>query len=308
MAEALQGLGGYLAQDIWSQETLATYLAETDLRSERIPATANEMWAVSAPLLDYDSGAAPDMQTMTVLGVNETVRNAGPLAQELSIKLSSATQMRQLSITDPYNMILARMVDVIPSSATTPHRDGERFYRLTYGLIAETRGQGAYAAPRAIFPAEQHALSFEQRLPELNQAPRLFHPMFVSALEDEAKAKLFVQALAAGLIHTDYGREVETIVVDTARGTYPLSAEADRSYHRVSPLLLAMLRFVAASEDVLRGVEAALRGLPDREQRWLAFVREELPGMYQLTEEGAADVVALTDLVLYDLLEGRNIP
>jgi hypothetical protein len=306
LAKALLDLGGYLAQAIWSQETLATYLAGTILQPDKIPGTAKEMWAVSSPLLDYDTGAAPNVQAVAVLGANPTVRDTEPLLREFIPRLPNERQMRTLEITDPYAMLLARMIDVIPSDATTPHRDAEKVYRPTYGLSAETAGRGTYAPPRAVFPAERHALVYEQRLPEINQAPRLFHPMFVTALEDEKRAILFVKALAGGLMRAEYRDDTEVVVVDTPTGPYPLSAPEDRQYRRVSPVVLSMLRFVIAPERTLRGVEEMLQGIPDLEQRWRDFVKHELPEMSKSELGGEKDLAAFADLVLYDLLEGRT--
>jgi len=306
LAESLAAMAGYLVQSVWKQETLATYLAQEDLRTERVPVTASEMWAASAPLLDYDKGAAPDVQAMTILGVNATVRDTKPLTDNLAKKLSSVQQMRQLDITDPYSMLLARMVDVIPSSATTPHRDAEQVYKPMYGLTSETVGQGRYAPPRATFPAEVHALVYEQRLPELNQMPRLFHPLFVAALEDEAKAVLFVKAWAGGLVHTAYRESTEMLVVDTAHDVYPLLDIGQPSFRRVSPLAIAMLHFVTAPDHVLTDVATSLQSVPDLATRWQRFVQEDLSTRARSDKEGTRDLAAFADLVLYDLRKGHR--
>ena len=147
MTDALLALAGYYCQPIWSQETLAAYLEGADLKPENVPQTAGEMWAVSAPLMAYDTGAAPNVQELAVLGVNETVRDTQPLTREFIRKLPGVTMMRQLAITDPYSMLLARLADVVPADATTLHRDAEQTYRLIYGLTPNTAGQAA-GAPR----------------------------------------------------------------------------------------------------------------------------------------------------------------
>lgn len=305
MADALLELAGYYCQPIWSQETLAAYLESADLKPENVPLTAGEMWAVSAPLMAYDTGSAPNVQELAVFGVNETVRDTRALSQEFVRKLPSATMIRQLAITDPYSMLLSRLADVVPADATTLHRDAEQTYRLIYGLTPNTAGQAAGAPPRAVFAAERHALAYEQRLLELNQSPRLFHPLFVTALEDEAKAILFVKAMATGLVKTQYSGDGESFAVDTPDGPYALTRDEDRRYQRVSLLLMAMLRFVSATDRTLRGVADQIAQLPDPLQRWRDFRKNELPKLLKSDRSEEQDLGAFADLVLYDLVSGR---
>lgn len=305
MTDSLLALAGYHCQPIWSQETLAAYLERTDLKSEKVPQTASEMWAVSAPLMAYDAGGAPNVQELAVLGVNETVRDTQSLSREFIRKLPGVTMMRQLAITDPYSMLLARLVDVVPADATTLHRDAEQTYRLIYGLTPNTAGQAAGALPRAVYAAERHALAYEQRLPELNQAPRLFQPLFVTALEDEAHAVLFVKTLAAGLLRTEYRGDEEFLVVDTPAGTYALTRDEDRRYKRVSLLLMAMLRFASAPEQTLRGVMDQIAQIADVKERWRDFRKNELPRLLRSNRPEEQDLGAFADLVLYDLISGR---
>ncbi len=306
MADALLALAGYYCQPIWSQETLAMYLEGADLKQENIPQTAGEMWAVSAPLMAYDTGGAPNVQELAVLGVNETVRDTQALSREFVHKLPGGKKMmRQLAITDRYSMLLARLADVVPADATTLHRDAEQTYRLIYGLTPNTAGQAAGAPPRAVFAAERHALAYEQRLPELNQAPRLFHPLFVTALEDEAKAILFVKALAAGLLKTQYSGDAEFLAVDTPGGPYALTSDEDRRYKKVSLLLMAMLRFVSAPDRILRGVADQVAQAPDAPALWREFRKNELPRLLRSDRPEEQDLGAFADLVLYDLISGR---
>lgn len=306
LAAALIDMAGFLAKDIWSQETLATYLASADLQPQRIPATADEMWAASAPLLDYDPGAAPNVQALAVLGVNRTVRDADLLADKLAIKLPSQQQMRQLEITDPYTMLLARLIDVIPAGATTPQRDADRVFLPMYGLTRETANRGISGPPRLVFPAEQHAMRYEQRLPELNQAPRVFHPLVAAALEDEERAILFAKALASDLIRTHYDRDHEILVVDSARGPYQLTKPSDNTFGRLSPLLIAMLRFTSAPQQVMAGVQQAVDAIPDAPTRWRDFIRQALPVLAQSEREGVKDMAAFIELVLYDSIDRRR--
>lgn len=305
MADALLALAGYYCGPIWAQETLAAYLEGADLKQENVPHTASEMWAVSAPLMAYDTGGAPTVQELAVLGVNQTVRDTQALSREFVRKLPSVTMMRQLAITDPYSMLLARLVDVVPADATTLHRDAEQTYRLIYGLTPNTAGQAGGAPPRAVFAAERHALAYEQRLPELNQAPRLFHPLLVTALEDETKAILFVKALATGLVHAQYSGDSEFLVVDTPGGSHELTKDDDRRYKRVSLLLMAMLRFVSAPDRDLRGVLDLITPMPDAKERWRDFRKNELPILLRSDKPEEQDLGAFCDLVLYDLITGR---
>lgn len=305
LTEALLALAAYYCQPIWSQETLATYLEGADLKPENVPQTANEMWAVSAPLMAYDAGGAPNVQELAVLGVNETVRDTQTLSQEFIRKLPGVTMMRQLVITDPYSMLLARLADVVPADATTLHRDAERTYRLIYGLTPNTAGQAAGAPPRTVFAAERHALAYEQRLPELNLSPRLFHPLLVTALEDEANAVLFVKALAAGLVHPQFSGDAESLVVDTPGGPHELTKDDDRRYKRVSLLLMAMLRFVSAPDHTLRGVLDQIASVSDAKDRWRDFRKNDLPRLLKPEKPEEQDLGAFLDLVLYDLITGR---
>lgn len=299
LTEALLAVAAYLAQDIWSKETLATYLTATDLHPENIHTTADEMWAASAPLLHFDPGTASDLQAMAVLGVNQSVRNTAPLEQRLAFNLPSTRQIRRLEITDPYTMLVARFNDVIPADATTPYRDAAQIYRAQLEA-------GAMTGQRVVFPAERNALVYAQRLPEINQAPRLFHPLFVAALEDEGKAILFAQVWAAGLVRSDYQGNQEIRVVDTNDQPYPLFKAEERGLGRLSQNLVAMLNFVAAPDRILTSVAARLETISNARDRWLAFVERDLPALSCSMLEGDRDLAAFADLVLYDLLQNRR--
>jgi|GEM_PF-1632777 len=301
LAQALLDVAGFLSRAIWDEETLSTYLAETDLQRERINVTADEMWAASAPLLDFDRGEAMELQALAVLGVNESVHDTHALQDRLAIKLPTIQQMRKLEITDPYTMLLARFYDVIPCEATNPYRKGEPIYRGETGL--SDSAQGGITSERAVFPAERNALALARRLPELNQTPRFFHPLFVAALDDLTKAELFVKALAAGLIRMEVQGDRDVLVARGLEGTHDLIRPEDRGFQRLSVELIAMLNFVSAPNRVLADISAALDNLPDIGEKWKAYRRNELSNLVRSTGEGARDLAALVDLVLYDLIQ-----
>ena len=305
-ARSLMAVALYLAQDVWEQETLATYLAEADLRPERTIRTADEMWATSTPLLDFDAGHAPDVQTLTVLGVNETVRDTQMLEERLAVKLPSTRQLRRLDITDPYTMLVARFIDAIPADATTPFREAEEAYRGAAGLTFETAGQMSNATPRVVFPAERVALRYQQRLPEINQMPRLFHPLFVAALEDEERAVLFVKALAAGLVQPAYREGRDVYVLATTAGEYVLSQANDIGFYRVSPTIGLMLNFVKAPDRVRQGVLAALGQTHDVNARWRRWQQQDMAALQRSQQVGDRDLAAFAALVLADLLRRED--
>ena len=127
----------------------------------------------------------------------------------------------------------------------------------------------------------------------------------MTALEDEAKALLFVKALAAGLVQTQFSGDGEFLAVDTPAGPYALTRDEDRRYKRVSLLLMAMLRFVSAPDRTLHGVADQIAQVPDAKERWRDFRKNELPRLLRSDRPEEQDLGAFADLVLYDLVSGR---
>lgn len=310
LAAALLDLGDYLARPIWNAETLADYLSEEELKADQLPATAQKLWEWSSPLLDFDRSAAPETQSRVVLGANKTVQQAQALANEVARNLPSARQMLNLGLTDPYTLLLAQMVDVIPVGATVPYRDAESYYLAAHGLTPETVGRGMGAEPDAVFPAERHALMYEQRVPELEQMPRLFHPLVVAGLEDDRRARLFALGYAAGFIRQEGAVQGDAFLLRVpGREAIPLTTPQDLQDNLalpVSALLNFTLKQLERTVDELKGALEALP-LEERNARWQAFRERTLP---QLSDKQGKretqDLAAFIRLVLRDEERGRS--
>ena len=311
LASALLDLADYLASPIWKAETLAQYLSQQELQEERLPSTAKEMWEWSSPLLDFDRTAAPEVQTRVVLGANRTVEEARPLANELAVRLPSERQMMNLALTDPYTLLLAQMVDVIPAGSAVPYRDAQTYYRIVHGLTAETVGRGMGAEPDAVFAAERHALIYERRVPELEQMPRLFHPLLVAGLEDLEQARLFALAYAAGFIVRRSAVEGYVYAIQVpGREEHPLTTPQDLQDELALPVT-ALLNFALKQPEVVVGdVDAALGALSAEEKRdrWRMFRERELPELADKRgKREAQDLAAFISLVLRDEERGLQI-
>jgi len=219
-AVALQELGSRLLKELWEHkgEALAEVMAGDQLTDSNLPATAQTLHERSVPLASHDpqQAAVPPpgavdvsaqlYQAQTFLYVNRIVARRDDLAEDLRRRLGGVP-VETLPATDPFTCGLLQAREVVPLSAFDFYGQSEGAYRTTHG-IAE-RGRRApelgWREPPHVFPAERNALLIEQRLPEIEEVPWPFHPLFVPALEDLDRARTFALALLNGYVRREGG-------------------------------------------------------------------------------------------------------
>ena len=250
---ALFQLAAYRTQDIWKQETLAQVLAQTALSLDEVPQTTQTMFGGATPLLAHDIFNAPQAMWKVVLGVNKTVEQAELLEGLLKERVNRENQLSRQPITDPFAMLVAQTVDVLPLQAIQSVTAAEEAYRTWYGLLPNVRADER-AEPTAVYRAERIALSLEQRLmPELRQAARVLRPIIAAGLNSGNTSRLYSLALAANWVtHTD-----DTVTLNLPQGgRIALAVSPEQAAH---PLVQGFVQFAArAADDEVMALQTAV--------------------------------------------------
>jgi uncharacterized protein YkwD/Mg-chelatase subunit ChlD len=321
LMEHLLRLAEYAGREIWNQETLASVLAATDLRPERLntwqspttgesgPGTAHILWNGSGALLPHDIGRADKSRLRAVLGVNRTVAAEKQLAEVIqgSGQLVSPTHLYRLSITDPYSLLLVQLLEIVPLSALYPDRPERQdsvgaLARAARQYFADVLGWiGRSHPPKAYTPhglaAERNALKYERRLAaELNVAPTPLHPLIVTALEDELRTRHYALGLATGFITISRSGDVELTVpghapillVDTQKGSGVGS--------QLDPAVRGLLTFVAGAAEWDKALNSILN-TPEAIAA-LAHYKAARPDLKRYPRPEARDLAALVWLVV----------
>jgi hypothetical protein len=306
----LQGLyqiAAYITQEIWEKETLATVLAQTALHPRQIDQTTSDLHIGSAPLLNYDEFKAPNAVWGVVLGVNKTISQAGALETALRAQMSAERQLNRQSITDPFSLLVAQTVDVLPVSAIPSITAAGQVYQSWYGLLPNTPADQR-AEPTAVFRAERIALMLEQRLqPELQQLARILRPIIVTALDAGGVARFY--ALAVGADWVTY--TTDTVTLSLPDGNHITVAIArDEPIH---PLIRGFITFAAkASTTEVQTLQAAISAAEsDTIAAWRQWTRSDwqmLPRVQELRADGldGVDLATVVALVARDEVKRRQ--
>lgn len=278
--QALFQLAAYVTQDIWEKETLATVLAKTALHSQEIEQTISSLHAGSTPLLNYDEFTAPNAMWHVVLGVNKTVSQVGALEAALRSQMTAQRQLSRLGITDPYSLLVAQTVDVLPVNAIPSIKAAEQLYRSWYGLLPNVPADQR-AEPTAVFRAERIALMLEQQLqPELQQASRLLRPIIVTALDAGGVARFYALAVAAGWV--TYAADQVTLRLPDGT-SITIAIASDESGH---PLVRGFVHFAAkANTRDIQGLQTAIATADESiVSAWRQWTRSDWQMLSQVAE------------------------
>jgi len=184
-------LGRYFAESLRSEMSLGTILRQNQLDPENLNETATILMESCGVLLGLTDGAAPDLDKSLILSVNETVREADQLEQNLAGR-QTINELRRLNTSDPFTLTLAQTADTIPLTAVPSLRNAEDQYNAEEAITA----QDGYEHPTAIFPEEVHALKYERRFSELSLKRHLVNPVLVSALYVDVRARVYLLGAA----------------------------------------------------------------------------------------------------------------
>lgn len=318
---ALLALAEAAGRDVW-QLRLDPFLDEENSgawRQQRLAETALDVRMLAeAPLTFEVSEASREAQQERFLWVNDTVRQAEPLAAQIARGAVGGTRVRLLPASDPYSATLLTSLDVLPLSALTCYDRLSVAYRDEQG-IGQGRPMlpGEQPEPVHVFAPEVNALRYERRLWELHERPRLFHPLFVAALDDLERAQSFALAYVLGLIRPlrdekgdrryclrlpRLDKEVWLTRAWTPNDPVALVATAMQNFVLGGSLLGAVQQEFTADE-LAQAVAAEVKEvLLPAEERLQRFLREVPDTLREERGIGADDFLSFSRLVVRDTL------
>jgi len=333
-----QGRGQFLAgllalaeavgQDVW-QLRLDSFFDDEEhglWREGRLMRQeAEEVRAWAEPVATVRVGRAREQQPHRYLWVNRTVRSRDAFARQVQLVANMREEVQQLNATDPYSAALITSLDILPLSALDCVARLETEYKNAHrlGEISWARDVRSQPEPVHIFAAERHALAYEQRLGELHEPPRLFHPLFVAALEDLERAREFVLAYALGWVVRSRFQErgewrERYVLVLPDQEEIPLT-RGDRPNDPVALVVWAMQSFVLghpradvvqhqySADELARLVaEVVAANIPQASQALRDFLSPKPSDLAGETRIGADDFWSFARLVVRDELEGMG--
>lgn len=323
---ALTDLGESAGQDVWDSRLDPFFDDEQrglwqDERLLRQEASKARSWA--EPVTIARTGMAQEQQPYRYLWVNRTVQSRQAFADQVQLEANQRDPVQVLRATDPYSATLITSLDILPLRALACTERLDTVYRNMHGLGDAPGSREGLRLPEPVhvFAAERHALAYEQRLHELREPPRLFHPLFVAALEDLERARLFTLAYALRWIpHSRFqerGVHMERYVLDLpdAAEAIPLT-RGDQPKDPVALLVRAMQGFVLghpemdlvqthySSRVLAQLVSEALRQhLSNEIDSLRAFVENKSQDLVRDARIGVDDFWSFARLVVYDELE-----
>lgn len=330
---AMLDLAEVVGQEVWKLRLDPLFdNLDTGLWNERQvrnQAQNAHIWA--EPVAKVRAVRGREQQPHRYLWANRAIARREAFAREVQLAANMAEAVQILDATDPYSAAVLTSLDILPVSALECVVRLEDDYRRAHRLSTETTWDDIgnerpqprpeqRPEPVHVFAAERHALLYEPRLPELKEAPRLFHPLFVAALEDLARARAFVLAYALGwvrreryqqqglwrvryelwlpdrnegipLTRPDDTGDPVALIVRAMQGVVLGFPEADRLQYRYTTQELAAMLIRAVNEHVPAAVE-----------RLRTFLRRQPDDLAEDRRLGADDFWSFAQLVVEDEL------
>lgn len=284
---------------------------------------AEEARAWAEPVVTVQVGMAREQEPHRYLWVNWTVRSRDAFARQVQLVANMREEVQRLNATDPYSAALITSLDILPLSALDCTVRLEVDYKNAHQLGEASWRRDVLSLPEPVhvFAAERHALAYEQRLHELREPPRLFHPHFVAALEDLERAREFVLAYALGWVvkrrFQERGEWRERYVLALPGQSEILLTRGDRPDDPVALVVRAMQGYVLGHprEDVVQHrystdelarlvAEAVAAHIPQAGQALRGFLTQKPADLARETRIGADDFWSFARLVVRDELEG----
>ncbi|MCL4487334.1 MAG: CAP domain-containing protein [Chloroflexi bacterium] len=218
LADHLEELAGVLLKGLWDRKDmlLAEILSRELLNADHLQATEKAMCERAVPLAPIEPTLAPpetpqavnvipnQYQTKYFVNVNANVSEAETLRRKVEESLQGP-RVEVVPITEPLTCGLLSITEVVPVSAFLLRKQANDTYRWAFGISESgAQGQIGWREPAHVFPAEQNALVLEQRMMrDLEMPSRISNPLFVAALENHARARIFALAVLGGLVRRE---------------------------------------------------------------------------------------------------------
>ena len=264
--DELLSMAGEAGKELLERGGIQDWLHRKANKVEQKEAVSEQAWINCQPLLRFVSQKAINAQSFLTL-VHKEREAFDWLATSLSARMPAGKQFTRVQISDPYSLAVLYTLDVVPCDALENWNEHKKIYNRWNGLtdIAE---RDPYAEHTAVFRAEFLSLQWETRLPKLlRQSPHLFSPLVVTALEEDAAARLFALAFASGWVQLH-----ERSLNIPLQGGSPIQVElpdVSNFAHRLSPYVMGMVYFgQRATSEHLQYLEKALLSVSLEQWQW----------------------------------------
>jgi hypothetical protein len=200
-----------------------------------------------APLI-FQLGHAQHASQERFLSVNESVTSANSYMATIAKGASGGGRVQRLYATDPYSATLLTSIDVLGIRALECYQQLSDLYLQAHALsgYAEKTPIDQNSGPLHVYAAEANALLYERRVQkELREPHRLFHPLFVAALDDLDRACTFALAYVIGLVRRRYDERAYRYQIHLpSRDEYIWLPKATIRSDPVAPIVQALQGFV----------------------------------------------------------------
>jgi Mg-chelatase subunit ChlD len=265
--DELLNMAGQTGKELLEKEAMPSWFQRKAPQLTQKESVSEQTWIGCQPLLRFTPQKAANAQSFLTLALRD--KDAFDwLATALSAHMPAEQQFALAQIADPYSLIVAYTLDVVPCDALENWNDHQQVYNRWNGLTDQAE-RDPYAETTAVFRAESTSLQWEIRLPKmLRQSPRLFSPLVVTALEEDVAARLFALAFASGWVQL---RERSLSILPPINSPIQVELPDISNFARhLSPYVMGMVYFGQhATSEQLRSLEEALQSV-DLEQwrRW----------------------------------------
>ena len=327
---ALQALADSASQRLWSLQ-MDIYFDDVEKGlwevedHRRQQAQESSAWA--QPVCTVTMGKAKEQQISRYLWANENIHSREAFANQLKVSNTMSAAVQTLPATHPYRCMLITSLDIVPISAfdCTMRLQNEYYKAFNLGDSSEDRQfRRNTEEPVQVFASEKNALLYEQRLGDIYEPARLFHPLFVASIENLERARNFVLAVSFGWVqrkqYQERGQWADRFVLMLPGSSDPIMlTRVDRPNDPVALIVRAMQSYVLghptqdridprySSQDIERLLNAALVDLPPETANMkIAFLAKRPVYLANDNRIGSDDFWSFARFIVTDELNKEN--
>jgi hypothetical protein len=234
-----------LLQNLWNLD-ITPYLETAYPDAERL---AKKIYEKSMPLIQYDKSEAV-RHTLKMFLSLQPGDYREKLRKFLAPNFPSREHVKGTDFLDAHVFSSVSVLDSLPLPAIIPYEQSMKGY---LALPASNRQQ------LHVFPAEQHAVLFEEKLPGVKEPQQAFHPRFISYLEHLELTKLFASCAVYDLIPNIFQYDVHQYYLEisdkSGKSRYLLTQEGE--FDKPTPLQ-ALQAFVKGTVKTEAGEDISI--------------------------------------------------